>query len=436
MHWLALLCPKTASPDEAAFKASQRQALGWLALRFSPRVACLEEAIVLEVGASLRLFHGARALHRQLCTEAEAAGLAVGPIAWAATSLGALALARAEVPSTPRSLRQALAERLDPLPIETLSAALAHKPMLARLGCSTLADLRRLPRPALTRRFGPALLTALDQAYGDAPEAHDWLTLPERFSARLELPWRIEDALALSRFADQLLQQLCAWLTARHAGIRHLRLAWEHDAMRARGVGSGGHLDLSTTDTTRCFSHLSRLLAEHLACQTLAAPAGELTLNVDQVMPLSDANDSLLPGAAAQEGESLNQVLERIAVRLGRDKVLVGRICEDHRMDYAQAWEPWPGSPRTAPVRLPPGPQPTWVVNPPEPLQTSGQEQPLYDGPLDLVAGPHRIESGWWSGRMYQRDYYVARSATRGVLWIYRERLSTSGGWFLHGIFG
>jgi protein ImuB len=36
------------------------------------------------------------------------------------------------------------------------------------------------------------------------------------------------------------------------------------------------------------------------------------------------------------------------------------------------------------------------------------------------------------------RDYFVARSAQAGLLWIYRERLAQAGvepGWFLHGLF-
>ena len=52
-----------------------------------------------------------------------------------------------------------------------------------------------------------------------------------------------------------------------------------------------------------------------------------------------------------------------------------------------------------------------------------------------MLAGPERIESGWWDGGDVQRDYYIARRADGARLWIYRE----CGGarrWFLHGIFG
>lgn len=430
MRWLALCC----RPDAPA---GDVDALGWLALSFTPRVARLEEAVVAEVSTSLKLFRGARALRQRLQAQATQAGLALGHMAWAKTALGALALARA-ADTTPGRL----SERLDALPLSALSAAQAHHAMLARLGCQRLGELRRLPRPALARRFGPALLTALDQAYGDLPEVHEWLTLPDRFDARLELPYRVEHASVLLHFAETLLRQLCAFLAARHAGVRTLRLAWQHDAMRARDVADNGELTLATADTTRDLPRLTRLLAEHLARTTLAAPAGEISLSADTVLPLQEASAGLLPGAhEPQERTTTNALLERLSVRLGAAQVREGRLHEDHRLDRMQRWQPWPSPAPSPTVRRPPGPQPTWLVEPPQPLRCDAREQPTYCGPLTHISGPHRVEAGWWEGPigLQARDYHVYRSAARGLLWVYHERLSVTGsaasGWFLHGVF-
>jgi len=429
MRWLALC----STPDAPA---GDVDALAWLALSFTPRVARLEEAVVAEVSASLRLFRGARALRLRLRAEAEQAGLALGATAWAPTALAALALARC--PGAPQQGR--LGERLDALPLSALTAAQAHHAMLSRLGCQRLGELRRLPRPALAKRFGPALLTALDRAYGDLPEVHGWLTLPDRFDARLELPWRVEHAPVLLHFAEQLLRQLCAFLAARHAGVRALRLAWQHDAMRARDVAGSGELTLATADTTRDLRRLTRLLGEHLARTTLAAPAGEISLSADTVLPLQELSAALLPGASEpQERTPTNALLERLSVRLGGDQVLEGRLHEDHRLDRMQSWQPWPAT-AAPPARRPPGPQPTWLIEPPLPLRCDAREQPTYCGPLSRISGPHRIEAGWWECRGLQtRDYYVYRSAARGLLWVYRERLpdatAATSGWFLHGAF-
>lgn len=461
MRWLALCCTPdapagNAGPPAMRSPAPERgrehgepegaptpdaNALGWLALSFTPRVARLEDAVVAEVSASLRLFGGARALRQRLQARAALAGQTVGALAWAPTARGALALAR--WPAAPH--QGSFSERLDALPLSALSAAQAHHAMLARLGCQRLGQLRRLPRAALAKRFGPALLMALDQAYGDAPEVHQWLTLPERFDARLELPWRVEHAPVLLHFAEQLLRQLCAFLAARHAGVRQLCLAWQHDALRARDVAEGGQLTLATADTTRDMRRLTRLLAEHLGRTMLDAPAGEIRLSADTLLPLEDSSTSLLPGPAdPQERTTTNALLERLSVRLGAACVREGRLHEDHRLARMQSWPPWPAPPRScqaAAVRPPPGPQPTWLVEPPLPLRCNAQEQPLFAGPLARISGPHRIETGWWEGPggLQTRDYFVYRSAARGLLWVYHERLpdaaSATSGWFLHGVF-
>jgi len=408
-------------------------------------VALLEEeeeesqAVLLELGASLRLFGGLRALHRRVLQEGPAYG--VQGLAWAPTSLGALALARAGIVD---GLTQDLTPLLDSLPLHSLSAVAAHEPMLARLGCQRLGQLRALPRGPTARRFGAALLQALDQAYGQAPEAHAWVVAPEQFQARLELPYRIENAPALSHYIEQLLRQLCAWLAARHAGIKRLTLAWQHDAMRAREAGSGGQLSLGTADTTRDFGHLARLLREHLAQLTLQAPVGELQLRADEVLALQEHSASLLPDSPEQAREPLNQLLERMAVRLGPERVRRARLREDHRPECMQDWLAWGQVLPAASVRPALQPQPSWLLEPPLALKTRRDHQPLHQGqPLQLLAGPQRIEGGWWGGRavdpQVQRDYFLARGASSGqsgLLWIYQERLSTAEQrWFLHGVF-
>jgi protein ImuB len=59
---------------------------------------------------------------------------------------------------------------------------------------------------------------------------------------------------------------------------------------------------------------------------------------------------------------------------------------------------------------------------------------PCLDGPLTLLAGPERIESGWWDGQPVARDYFVACDPKQAVLWIYRER-NAGARWFLQGLF-
>ena len=78
--------------------------------------------------------------------------------------------------------------------------------------------------------------------------------------------------------------------------------------------------------------------------------------------------------------------------------------------------------------------RPLWLLASPQPLKEVAAV-PHYDGPLSLLTGPERIESGWWDDRDVTRDYFVARNPAHSLLWVYRER-NAPAAWYLHGIFG
>jgi protein ImuB len=306
-----------------------------------------------------------------------------------------------------------------------------------------LGDVRRLPRGGISRRFDKGLLGAIDHAYGLQTEGHTWVEMPDDFEAKLELMSRVEMAPALLFGARRLLLQMCGWLAARHSGTTAFTLKWAHDSMRSKGVGDGGELTIRTAAPSRNLEHLCRLLAEHLAKVELEAPVGDLQMVATEVVALDEKSESLLPDET-QAGESLQLVLERIAARLGPERVLRPVLTDDHRLEWMQMWQPVPKPvPRKSidPVDMP---QPTWVL--PKPLALSTRnDRPLYQGVLHLLTGPHRVEGGWWhrlgdgeqaTTAHVQRDYWVALSEHAGVLWVYQERLaSDETAWYLHGVF-
>ncbi len=467
MHWIALQALPDVAPDETAPKlapaspgnsapalADALAALGWWALQFTPHVAQVGQALVLEVSASERLFGGREPLLAHML----AAGQPVGPLrhAQAATSLLALALLQSGAPDSTRP---------DALPLATLAEAQAHLATLERIGCRRWGDLRALPRGGVVRRFGAPLLAALDRAYGLQPEVYPWLVLPEVFDMPLELAAQVEAAPALLFAARRLLGQLQVWLRARRLGILALELAWEMDARR--NTATRGQLLLRTAEPTLDMQHLQRLLGEQLARTTLPAPALHLRMRSLETAPLAGESASLLPDAL-RAGDSLHQLLERLGARLGPEQVLRAVACADHRPEHMQVWldasRPAPAGPAPAAGRkrkprnavaphLPEAAElyPTWLLVPPLRLAVR-HDRPLYQGPLALLAGPQRLESGWWGdgtpdghGELALRDYFLARSEQAGLLWIYRERLlagqqgagQLAGGcWYLQGLYG
>lgn len=417
----------------------QQHAVGWWALQFTPRVALFEEAVVLEVSASLRLFGGADALAARVRTEGVELGclrFATGP-----NALAAVALARANVDD---GLHAPLHKLLDGLPLVVLREVAEHHAVLSRLGCRTLGDVRRLPRGGLARRFGKALLGAIDEAYGAKAGAHRWLELPEAFTARLELPGRVEVAEGLMFGARRLLAQMSGWLAARHAGVTSFTLRWKHDFHRPHDVPAWGQLTIRTADATREPGHFCRLLGERLAQLDLGAPVEELVLVADDVVPLEEVSGTLLLDKT-REGESVQQLTERLAAKLGRQNVVRGIVRSDYRFEAAQEWVPVDEPVPRAQAPLADIPLPTWLLGQPMRLVVR-HERPLYQGPLMALAGPYRVEAGWWDrdddgadAPLARRDYYLMVSELGCLLWVYRDLAydpEERSPWYLHGIFG
>jgi protein ImuB len=426
MYWIAL------SPSHE----DERTAWSWRGLAFTPRVAWLDEALVLEVSATQRLWGGRRQLLRKLLDTGEA--LAPSPWACGRTAQVALALLRLKARG-----EEAPATIPDGLPVDTLTAAQAHAGILERMGCRTWGQLRALPRAGLARRFGAELVASLDRAYGDAGETFAWLQLPESFDMKFELAALATSAPELMWTAQRLLSHLQLWLQVRNRGVLAIELEWTLDLRRLDGkpLPPTQALQVRTARPTQDMAHLRRLVNEHLSRTRIAAPANHLRMRTIETSPWGGLPASLLP-EDNKPGEKLHEFVERLSVRLGEGNVLVCVEHEDHRPEQMEGWLPARGHP------LPSGERaggrgicealyPTWMLPHPVPLDMKG-DWPSYGGPLRFLARLYRVETAWWEdGGPACRDYFIARSGEAGLVWIYRERLkdSDSPHWYLQGLY-
>ncbi|HEX7863662.1 MAG TPA: DNA polymerase Y family protein [Variovorax sp.] len=455
MHWIALQwSPEAGTPDtpDAPTTLPTPEALGWWALQYTPHVTWQDEALMLEVSACERLWGGRMQLMRLLLADNPAPDARMLG-AQGATSLIALARLRLFVHDEKRPKEVPAG-----LPLDTLSAAREHLDLLARLGCRTWGEVAALPRGGLTRRFGAGLREALDIAWGLRPESHAWLTLPDVFEQKLELPALAETAPELMWSANRLLTALQFWLRARQRGARALELQWTLDLRRLNGVNLPPHQQLTvrTAEPTQDMAHLRRLLSEKLALATLAAPASWLSLRTLETDPWAGASTSFLP-EDNRKGDRLHEMVERLSVRLGSQQVVVPSAQADHRPERKQAWRPAlqkesaPGDKArkeakaaAAAASQPDAVYPPWLLPEPLLLEMDG-ERPCYRGPLSRLVGPQRVEAGWWGGKEEggqpaMRDYYVAESPEAGLVWIFRERPAArfSSGevrWYLQGFY-
>ena len=335
---------------------------------------------------------------------------------------------------------------LDALPLHVLDSAQAHLATLTGIGCSTLGQLRRLPRAGLARRFGKALLSEIDRAYGNEVQVHRWYEAPETIDLKLELPARVDSTDALLFASRRLLLQLTGWLTARHAAVAGITLWLHHEPLHRRGEGNTARstpVTILLAAPSRDADHLGLLLRERLGHVVLVAPVIEIALVADQIATQAAPNTELFP-TLASDTENIGRLVERLQSRLGPAAVCQLATSADHRPERSHV------SPallqRRAALRRPAlsitvgagtmG-RPAWLLTQPLALLTR-QHKPFYQSPLTLLAGPERIESGWWDDALALRDYFIAENDRHVLLWIFRLRPDVQereADWFLHGFF-
>jgi protein ImuB len=409
--------------DHAAETAALSTLAAWAA-GFTPNVS-LEppQALLLDIEGSLKLFGGIRAVLQALRHGLNEMGYSAA-IACAPTCGAALLLARGGN-ETVVSCKRGLEAVIVALPLSVLQCEVSTLKTLAAAGLRSIGALLALPRDETARRFGQPLLDSLDRALGRLPAPRRFFTPPACFDAKVEFAAEVIGGEALLFAAKRLLTQLAGFLCARNGGIQRCTLTLLHDKDFAATT-----IDIGLVAPTRDAAHMTLLARERLAAFTLPAPVQAIVLEAGEILELAQENSSLFPEQINPPGER-EKLIERLRARLGRGAVggVVSRA--GHRPE--RAWQPAePGTPNHAPSC---GPRPLWLLEAPRPLPQIAAKPHYGNDPLALIAGPERIESGWWDSDDIRRDYFIARTAEHSMLWVYRD-WRRPGGWYLHGIFG
>ena len=415
------LCPELRL--QPLDETRQQQALERLAshaMQFTPAISLQPpDGLLMEIGASADLFGGLASLHAQISAAVHQLGYrhvaALAPTPLAARWLSRAGAAR--VITTPHRLAAALRG----LPVEVMELDERILAALHGMGLHRIGDCLRLPRDEGGRRLGSALFTALDRALGKRPDPRrPWLP-PKRFSSRLILPEAVTSSERLLFAARRLLTELVDCLRAGNLGVREFVLRLVHDGE--------GHTDLplQLAGTTRDADHLLLMLRTRLESFSLPAPVAEIVLRAETLVELAARNHELFPGPEEAQEDWL-QLLNHLRMRLGDDAVQSIHAVAEHRPEYA-----WQAVPAPAHDRPPGLQRPLWLLDEPRPLQVV-HRRPCLHGRLDILAGPERIEAGWWDGGEIRRDYYVMCNPGRQQFWVFRCH-DQPGAWYLHGLF-
>jgi len=425
--------------DAAADERVLRELVEWCD-RYSPLAARDgADGIVLDITGCAHLFGGEAALLEQI-----EAGLrelrfqARGAIA--DTPAAAWALARFSRQTIVSSAD--LTAALDPLPVRALRIPLEIADELGRVGLTTIGLLRQVPRDALATRYGPDALLRLDQALAHAPESISPHRAAVPYRAARALAEPIGTTAAVEHVVLVLLAELCVRLADEQRGARCFDLACH------RVDGSATSLRVRTSRPTRSVTHLMRLFAEKLGTLdagfgieviTLHAVEPELAAPVQMALPQCGENDD--------ENGSFDELLDRIGLRLGYERINRFRIRESLLPEFSVELVPVSGAPaanaawpaqRIRPVRLLKTPvriDVAEIVPGKCPVRIRVGRQ-LHR--IVRAEGPERLTPEWWRGAHVawaMRDYYRIEDEQGARYWIFREttRAGATERWYLHG---
>jgi protein ImuB len=435
--------------DPAREAGAVGQLAAWAERFTSFVVAESDDALLLEVAGSLRLFGGVGRIRcevrRGLASKGLTAALALAP-----TPLASLWLARAgrDGGKCPDDMTR-LNGRLAPVPLACVGWPAGAVAKMRGMGVTRIGDCLRLPRQGFARRFGVRFLNELDRALGRLPDPREHVHVPERFAAEYEFETEQDDRELILNACRELLRELERFLRVRQVQIQRIQFSFFH--LQADAT----HLTLGCVQAGQGVDHWFDLLRIRFEQITLTAPAIAIRLRGGHGEAAALTTPGLLDGGRAHgASQPIERLVERLSARMGLAAVQGVTTVADHRPQHA--WRP------LSPLESPPHcaaasrgfwneremprlfedfrrtnglllRRPLWILDAPEILPVR-DGHPWYQGQRLELEGPERLESGWWDEAGIARDYFVARNEDGVCLWVYRDR--RSGCWYLHGMFG
>lgn len=294
---------------------------------------------------------------------------------------------------------ESLDSLLQAMPVDRCGFEPAAATAFMRMGLRKLRQVMGLPRDTVARRFPREVLDHLDMLSGKRAKILGCYMPPDTFDMRIELNFDVESHQALLFPLRRLTSDLAAYLAGRDSGVQRFSLHLEHRD------GPASQVSIGLLSTEREAGTLFELARGRLEQVQLPGATQAMRLVATDLPAFAPERKSLFDDRP-QQNLSWEKLRERLRARLGDASVHGLQAFADHRPE--RAW--MIGEARTNPsFKLPQ--RPGWLV---------GQPIPVPDLNPRIIAGPERIESGWWDGGDIRRDYYLVQLSNGQVAWVYR----------------
>jgi protein ImuB len=369
------------------------------AYRFSSQVSLhYPRVLLLEVQSTLGLFGPWPAFEARLRAELTELGFS-HRITLAPNPVAARMLANA-YDGLAVDDEAALLGTLRRLPIDRLGLPEENAIALKRMGLRQLGQVLGLPRAQLARRFPATVLNHLDTLLGQRRLALEFFNPPDFFDQRIELNFDVESHQALLFPLRRLISDLAAYLAGRDAGVQRFTLHLQH------AVGEDTLVKVGLLGAERDAGMLFELARGRFEQLQVPRPVQVVRLVAEDLPTFVPTRQELFD-QRPQQSQPWEQLRERLRARLGDEALQEVRAHADHRPECAWRLDrPLKGGLLDLAPR-----RPGWLLPAPQPLAESG---------LRILAGPERIESGWWDGADVRRDYYRVQTAAGRQAWAYQ----------------
>ena len=402
----------TVEHDPADIERLQQLLAAW-AYGFSSNVSLkYPRVLLMEIESSLKLFGPWPVFEARLRKELTEQGfrhrIVVAPNPIAARMLANMHDGLSI--DCPHELRRTLEQ----MPLERIGLSREVATALTRMGLRSVRQVLALPRDTLARRFPASVLQHLDTLLGARPVALECYTPPDFFDVRIELNFDVESHQALLFPLKRLIADLGLFLAGRDSGVQRFALHLEHVE------GPQTVIPVGLLSAERDVSMLFELARGRLEQVLVASPVRAVRLLAQDLPDFVPAHRELFD-ERVQQTLPWEQLRERLRARLGDESVSGLRAQADHRPECA--WQPHSTRHPVLPARG--CTRPGWLLREPQPL-------PVHT--TRILAGPERIESGWWDGGDVRRDYYLVETPNGQRAWAYRS-VGEQGELLLHGWF-
>lgn len=402
--------------------------LGQWAYQFTPSVSIREpDCLVMDITGCMKLFNGIEQLKLKISQGLKELGFneQIGT----ATTPEASVIAAKHCPTGSFSLED--------FPISCLETGRDIIDGLHQMGIRDIHQLFELPRSGITRRFGVYFVDYLERVTGERPDPRKFIDPKPDFFSEISFLYDVTNLDSLAFPIKRLLGELSAFLHYRQLAADHL--AWKLSHRSHPPVSFSISLANPENDDN-VFLSLTQLRLEKI---DNIQEVDSISLAVKRFFPLESRDGNLFPFVTGQPDRHdskarANHLLNMIHARLGTGACFGLSLANDHRPEKAwkhirigqkEQWQPVNDEDEN--------PRPLFLLEVPKALNMI-DGHPSLGGKLELLAGPERIDFGWWDERTIStvtaRDYYVARRKTGSLLWVFKH-LVDDPRWYLHGIF-